>query len=60
MLGKGAKTMGKCFQFDVVYFHENLQHFWVFFSSRLQQKQPSFLLHFSIMLPFLPQVCILQ
>jgi len=59
MLGKGAKTMSKCFQFNVVYFSDNLWHFW-FFSFRLQQKQLSFLLHFSIMLPFLPQVGILQ
>ena len=59
MLGKGAKTMGKCFQFNIVYFSENLWHL-CFFSFRLQQKQLSFLLHFSIMLPFLPQVCILQ
>lgn len=59
MLGKGAKAMGKCLQFNTVYFSENLQHL-CFFSFRLQQKQLSFLLHFSIMLPFLPQVCILQ
>lgn len=30
MLGKGAKTVGKCFTFNVVYFHENLKHFWFF------------------------------